>query len=67
MGNALTTRLPGFLGAETLFSPMEDGSSLGREERVTDLAGEIVRGTLAFNLEMLGTDQTTVVFQTLVL
>lgn len=44
-----------------------NGSPLGLEERATDPARERVRGTVAFNLEMLVTDQTSVVFQTLVL
>lgn len=58
---------PGSLGADRLSSPMENGSSLGPEESVTDPARDMVRRTLAFNLEMLGTNQTTAVFQTLVL
>jgi len=57
---------PGFLGADTLSSPV-DGSPLGHEERVIDLARQIVRGTRAFNLEMLVTELTTAVFQNLVL
>lgn len=67
MRNVLTTRIPGFLGADSLSNPMEDGSSLGHEERITDPARQRVRGTLAFNLEMFGTNQTSVVFQTFVL
>lgn len=58
MRNALTTRLLGFLGANTISNPMEDGSSLGHEERATDSARQTVRGTLAeLNLEMLGTNK----------
>lgn len=67
MRNILTTRLPGFLDGHTLSTPMEDGSPLGHEDRATGTPGEIVRGTLVFNLEMLVIDQTVAVFQTLVL
>lgn len=54
MKNGPSTRLLGFLGMD---AHMDNGSSLVHEETVPAKGREMLRGTLPFNLEMLGTDQ----------
>lgn len=52
MKNGPSTRLLGFLGMD---AHMDNGSSLVREETVPAKGREMLRETLPFNLEMLGT------------